>query len=207
MTAPTSEHDANSDHHRHGSERCAGGGSERRRGGPECDHGVHRADAGADRAGGDAERCGFGEPDGVDGDAHSAARWQCSGVALAQCGGDDSGFGGGLDGDLYPATGVLSITGAATKAVYQSVLQGILYNDTSDTPTTSNRSITVVANDGAVNSATQTVTVTVTAVNDAPVAGDDAAATAEDTAVTMRGDAAGERQRRGRRCAGGIAER
>ena len=66
-------------------------------------------------------------------------------------------------------TGVLSITGAATKAVYQSVLQGIQYNDTSNTPTTSNRSITVVANDGALPSATQTVTLTVAAVNDAPV--------------------------------------
>ena len=77
--------------------------------------------------------------------------------------------GAGLTVTYTPATGVLSITGAATKAVYQSVLQGILYNDTSDTPTTSNRSITVVANDGAVKSATQTVTLTVTAVNDAPV--------------------------------------
>ena len=45
---------------------------------------------------------------------------------------------------------MLSITGSATKAVYQSILQGILYNDTSDTPTTSNRSITVVANDGTI---------------------------------------------------------
>ena len=60
----------------------------------------------------------------------------------------------------------------------------MLYNDTSDAPTTSNRSITVVANDGAVNSATQTVTITVTPVNDAPVAGDDVAVTPEDTAVT-----------------------
>ena len=77
--------------------------------------------------------------------------------------------GAGLTVSYTAGTGVLSITGAATKAVYQSILQGILYNDTSDTPTTSNRSITVVANDGAINSATQTVTLTVTAVNDAPV--------------------------------------
>ena len=32
---------------------------------------------------------------------------------------------------------------------YQTILQGVLYNDTSDTPTTSNRSITVVARDSA----------------------------------------------------------
>ena len=77
--------------------------------------------------------------------------------------------GAGLTVTYTAGTGVLSITGAATTAVYQSVLQGIQYNDTSDTPTTSNRSITVVANDGALSSTTQTVTLTVAAVNDAPV--------------------------------------
>ena len=77
--------------------------------------------------------------------------------------------GAGLTVSYTAGTGVLSITGSATKAVYQSILQGILYNDTSDTPTTSNRAITVVANDGATPSATQTVTLTVAAVNDAPV--------------------------------------
>ncbi len=77
--------------------------------------------------------------------------------------------GAGLTVSYTAGTGVLSITGSATKAVYQSILQGIQYNDTSDTPTTSNRSITVVATDGATPSATQTVTLTVAAVNDAPV--------------------------------------
>ena len=47
--------------------------------------------------------------------------------------------GAGLTVSYTAGTGVLSITGAATKAVYESILQGILYNDTSDTPTTSNR--------------------------------------------------------------------
>ena len=95
--------------------------------------------------------------------------------------------GAGLTVSYTPATGVLSITGAATKAVYQSILQGILYNDTSNTPTTSNRTITVVANDGAVNSATQTVTLTVTAVNDAPTATNLSAAETytEDTALNL----------------------
>ena len=77
--------------------------------------------------------------------------------------------GAGLTVSYTAATGVLSITGAATTAVYQSILQGIQYNDTSDTPTTSNRAITVVANDGATPSVTRTVTLTVAAVNDAPV--------------------------------------
>ena len=74
----------------------------------------------------------------------------------------------GLTVSYTAGTGVLSLTGAASTAVYQTILQGILYNDTSDTPTTSNRSITVVANDGALPSATQTVTLTVAAQNDAP---------------------------------------
>ena len=44
--------------------------------------------------------------------------------------------GAGLTVSYTAATGVLSITGSATTAVYQSILQGIQYNDTSNTPTT-----------------------------------------------------------------------
>ncbi|HSA61949.1 MAG TPA: DUF4347 domain-containing protein, partial [Nitrospiraceae bacterium] len=79
--------------------------------------------------------------------------------------------GAGLTVTYTPASGLLSITGPATTAVYQSILQGIQYNNTSNTPTTSDRSITVVARDSAnLSSATQTVTLTVAAVNDAPTA-------------------------------------
>ena len=96
--------------------------------------------------------------------------------------------GAGLTVSYTPATGVLSITGAATTAVYQSILQGIQYNDTSDTPTTSNRSITVVANDGATPSVTRTVTLTVAAVNDAPVnTVPGAQVVNEDTALALGG--------------------
>ncbi|MEK7351684.1 MAG: DUF4347 domain-containing protein, partial [Nitrospirota bacterium] len=76
--------------------------------------------------------------------------------------------GAGLTVSYTAGTGVLSITGSATAAVYQTILQGIQYNDTSDAPTTTDRSITVVANDGTTASVTQTVTLTVAAVNDAP---------------------------------------
>ena len=55
-----------------------------------------------------------------------------------------------------------------TAATYQTILQGILYNNTSDTPNPANRAVTVVVNDGALNSTSTTVTVGVTAVNDAP---------------------------------------
>ena len=66
-------------------------------------------------------------------------------------------------------TGVLLINGSAPQATYQSILQGILYSNTSDTPDTTDRSVTVVVNDGTGNSAITTSTISVTPVNDAPV--------------------------------------
>ena len=51
-------------------------------------------------------------------------RWRRGGVARAQCGGDDGGLGGEVDGELHGRDGVLSITGSATTAVYESILQG-----------------------------------------------------------------------------------
>src|SRR5437763_1099685 len=77
--------------------------------------------------------------------------------------------GAGLTVLYTPATGVLSITGSASKADYQTILDGILYNNTSDTPTTTDRNVDVVANDGTDNSVTHSVTISVAAVNDAPV--------------------------------------
>ncbi|MDH5254023.1 MAG: DUF4347 domain-containing protein, partial [Nitrospira sp.] len=75
----------------------------------------------------------------------------------------------GLTVSYTSATGVLSITGTATVATYTTILQGILYNNTSDTPTTTNRAVDVQVRDNtAANSANRTSTITVTAVNDAP---------------------------------------
>ncbi|MBI5672833.1 MAG: DUF4347 domain-containing protein, partial [Nitrospirae bacterium] len=77
--------------------------------------------------------------------------------------------GAGLTVSYTASTGVLLITGTASTATYETILQGILYNDTSNQPTTSNRSITVVARDSTNASSTlRTATITVTAVNDAP---------------------------------------
>ena len=68
----------------------------------------------------------------------------------------------GLTVNYTASTGVLSIEGAAMTAQYQTILQGILYNNTSNAPTTTHRWITVVvvADDGKTPSATQTVTLT-----------------------------------------------
>ena len=49
------------------------------------------------------------------------------------------------------------------------MLRTVTYNNSSDNPTTTARSITFVANDGTANSNVGTTTLTVTPVNDAPV--------------------------------------
>ncbi|TPK83423.1 hypothetical protein FJ936_21040, partial [Mesorhizobium sp. B2-4-13] len=75
---------------------------------------------------------------------------------------------------LYTAgTGILSITGSAAKATYQTILDGIVYNNTSDTPTTAARTVNVVASDGIDSSVLHSVTISITPVNDAPVAAND----------------------------------
>ncbi len=63
----------------------------------------------------------------------------------------------------------LTLTGSATKANWQTALRSITYNNTSNTPNTGNRTINFVVNDGSVNSNTAAKTVSVAAVNDAPV--------------------------------------
>ena len=70
-------------------------------------------------------------------------------------------------------TGVLTLSGSDTVANYQQVLRTITYNNTSENPTTTARIITYVANDGTANgdntSPVATATVSMTAVNDAPM--------------------------------------
>ncbi|MCG8002760.1 MAG: cadherin domain-containing protein [Candidatus Thiodiazotropha lotti] len=65
-------------------------------------------------------------------------------------------------------TGVLTLSGNDTVANYQQVLRTISYDNTSQSPTTSDRSITFVANDGVGDSNIGTATVGVVNVNDTP---------------------------------------
>ncbi|PBB91593.1 hypothetical protein CK215_15040 [Mesorhizobium sp. WSM3864] len=67
-------------------------------------------------------------------------------------------------------TGVLTLSGAATLAAYQTALHQIVFSNSSDNPSATDRNITVVVNDGSTNSNTAISTIHVTAVNDAPVA-------------------------------------
>src|SRR5262249_20854226 len=82
-------------------------------------------------------------------------------------------------------TGVLSLSGTDTAANYQQVLRTVSYNNSSISPTTTSRVVTVRASDGALLSATATATVTVVAVNTPPVAAGDTATTAGDTSTPV----------------------
>ncbi|BCH33357.1 hypothetical protein MesoLjLc_52870 [Mesorhizobium sp. L-8-10] len=72
-----------------------------------------------------------------------------------------------------PATGVLTLDspgGNATVAQWQAALRAVTYVNSSDTPNTGDRTISFVVNDGTSDSLAGTRMVSVTAVNDAPVA-------------------------------------
>lgn len=79
----------------------------------------------------------------------------------------------GITGIYNPTTGVLTFTGEASVADYQAALRSVNYFNSSDNPSADPRTITYQVDDGGdVNHASNTVTatVTVTPVNDAPVA-------------------------------------
>ncbi|TAL19632.1 MAG: DUF4347 domain-containing protein, partial [Aquabacterium sp.] len=65
-------------------------------------------------------------------------------------------------------TGVLTLSGSATAAQYQQVLRTVTYNNNSDNPNTTARTINVVVTDSYGQTATATSTLSVTRVNDAP---------------------------------------
>ncbi|NBR07224.1 MAG: tandem-95 repeat protein, partial [Planctomycetes bacterium] len=95
---------------------------------------------------------------------------------------------GNITSAYNSATGALKLTSAgatATLAQWQAALRSVTYINTSDTPDTTSRTVSFVVNDGTVNSAAATVTVNVTAVNDAPVANADTYTTTEDTPLVV----------------------
>ncbi|MDO7850662.1 HYR domain-containing protein, partial [Hymenobacter convexus] len=80
---------------------------------------------------------------------------------------------GNITGAYDAATGVLSLASAApfaTLADWQAVLRSITYLNASDTPTTADRTVSFVVNDGGLDSSPATKLVQVQAVNDAPAA-------------------------------------
>lgn len=70
--------------------------------------------------------------------------------------------------DYDAASGVLTVTGDASTAIYQTIMRGVVYQYTGDNPNGADRTVTVVVNDGLDNSITHTATVHVLPMNDAP---------------------------------------
>ena len=107
---------------------------------------------------------------------------------------DTLGFtpSGGIAGSYNAATGVLSLTGDGTFAQYQTVLDSVRFSASGDNPTAygtnTQRTISFTVTDGLLNSDPATATVTVIAVNDAPVnAVGGAASGNEDQAIALTG--------------------
>jgi hypothetical protein len=94
---------------------------------------------------------------------------------------------GTITGSYDTATGVLTLSGNDTKANYELALESITYHNTSDDPTTTQRTVTYTVNDGFEDSAPGTATINVTAVNDEPVL----TATALNPSFTENGSAVG----------------
>ncbi len=106
-------------------------------------------------------------------------------------------MGGTVTWSYNAATGELTITGNSKPGWYESFLQGVTYNNTSDTPNTTPRHVTVVVKDydpdtgTSLTGDTHSINISVTPTNDAPTADitHDFAAT-EDTWVNLSGKVA-----------------
>ena len=76
----------------------------------------------------------------------------------------------GITASLYdPLTGILTLTGTASLAAYQTALLQITFNNTGTTPSTDTRYIDVVVNDGTAASNLAHAIIHVAQVNNAPV--------------------------------------
>jgi VCBS repeat-containing protein len=85
-----------------------------------------------------------------------------------------------ITAEYESATGVLTLTGEATQAIYQKVLRTVTYNNTSQDPHPANRLIEWTAIDGANQGPVSTTTLTVIPVNDPPVVNAGADATIDE---------------------------
>ncbi|HVY22476.1 MAG TPA: Ig-like domain-containing protein [Steroidobacteraceae bacterium] len=85
---------------------------------------------------------------------------------------NDGSTMGNIAASYNSGTGVLTLTSSgstATLAQWQSALRSVTYTDTSDLPNTGARTISFTVNDGTVDSAAATRSISVTSTNDAPV--------------------------------------
>ena len=91
----------------------------------------------------------------------------------------------GITGSWTASTGVMALSGTATVAQYQTALRSITYNNNSNWPNTSTRTVTFVVNDGTNTSNTASRNITITAVNDAPAGSPWTATINEDATYTF----------------------
>ncbi len=82
----------------------------------------------------------------------------------------------------------VSIEGTASKADYQEIIESVRFTNSSEDPSTADRTVNVVVNDGEDNSNTAVATVHVVPVNDAPEAVNDTNEMTEDTDATVYGN-------------------
>ncbi|MEH1966423.1 beta strand repeat-containing protein [Nostoc sp.] len=91
----------------------------------------------------------------------------------------------GITGSYNSSTGILTLTGSSTLANYQTALRSITYTNSSDSPTTTPRTVSFVVNDGTANSTAVTRNINITAVNDTPVAVNDSITTNKNTPIII----------------------
>ena len=91
-----------------------------------------------------------------------------AGDLLRLAGGFSGTTGSGIVFNYNAASGVLTLSGVASVADYQTTLAALTFKSNSDDPGTA-RDITVVVNDGTANSVATHLLVAVSPVNDAPV--------------------------------------
>ena len=96
-----------------------------------------------------------------------------------------------ISGSWDAATGTMTLTGADTLANYQTALRAVTYENTSENPNTTARTVSFTVNDGDVDSNTVARNITVGAVNDASalaaIEGAALAYTENDGAVAITG--------------------
>ncbi|XZE35110.1 tandem-95 repeat protein [Pirellulaceae bacterium SH501] len=92
----------------------------------------------------------------------------------------------GVSQSYSAGTGVLTITGSATKADYQSILRNVRYSTTNEKPNSNTRTISFLINDGDTNSNVLTRNISVLEVNDSPVAVNDDNSVTENSSVTTQ---------------------
>ena len=93
----------------------------------------------------------------------------------------------GITGNYNPTTGILSLSGSATLADYQTALQSVSYSNNSDNPSVLPRTVSVSVNDGDDNSLPKTLNIEIVPVNDPPTAINGIVTADEDTPYIFTG--------------------